>query len=270
MPRVSVIMGVYNIGCVPVFDQAMHSILNQSYHDFEFIICNDGSVDNTDIILKKYAQMDARVQVIHNEKNCGLAAALNRCLDLAMGDFIARQDADDISSLNRLQKQVEFLTAHLDIGFVGTNVRLYDETGVWGRRVLPEYPERRNFLFTTPFVHGTMMFRKNILRTVDGYRIAKETRRAEDYDLQMRLYAKGYYGANIQEFLYDFCEDKQTARRRKYRYRIDEVKIRWKGFRMLGLLPAALPFVIKPMIVGLIPSQVLLRMKDGHTIQRNK
>ena len=104
-----------------------------------------------------------------------------------------------------------------------------------------------------PFVHGALMFRRECINAVQGYRIAKETRRAEDYDMLMRMYAVGLKGANIQQILYRFCENEATQQRRKYCYRIDEVVVRWKGFRKLKLLPRGIIYVIKPLIVGMIP-----------------
>ena len=83
--------------------------------------------------------------------------------------------------------------------------------------------------------------------------------------MTMHTFAKS---ANIPEFLYYFCEDKKTLRRRKYRYRIDEAKVRYKGFKKLGLLPKGIPYVIKPLIVGLIPSRLLIRLKNKY-LKRN-
>lgn len=89
-----------------------------------------------------------------------MAYSLNECLNIASGKYIARQDADDISKLNRLERQINFLEKNRDVGFVGSNVNLFDESGVWGKRILPEYPQKEDFLFTAPYVHGTLVFGK--------------------------------------------------------------------------------------------------------------
>lgn len=263
---ISVIMSVYNIENLWIFEKSVESILKQSYSDLEFIICDDGSTDCTCEKINEYSKKDSRIKVIRNKKNCGLAFSLNKCLNIAKGEYIARQDADDISDMSRLAEQVAFLKAHGDIAFVGSNVELIDRNGKWGMRILPEYPQRKDFLFTAPFVHGTLMFRTDELRNVGGYAVSKETLRAEDYELEMRLYSLGRRGANIQAYLYKFLEDKNTQARRKYKYRIDEAKIRWKGFSSMGLMPTAFLYVVKPLIVGLIPSPVLMHMKNKHTI----
>lgn len=260
---VSVIMGVYNIENLWVFNKAVDSILNQTLSDFELIICDDGSSDNTYNILCDYEKKDYRIKVIQNKQNSGLAYSLNECLNIASGKYIARQDADDISKLNRLERQISFLEKNRDVGFVGSNVNLFDESGVWGKRILPEYPQKEDFLFTAPYVHGTLVFRKDMLMCVGKYKVSKITLRAEDYELEMRLYAAGYIGANIQEILYYFLENEQTQARRKFKYRIDETKIRAEGFKKLKIFPKCIPYIIKPLIVGIIPRFILKMIKKN-------
>lgn len=268
MVQLSVIMGVYNIEHLDIFDAAIGSILGQSEPNFELIICDDGSTDQTPQIIERYAEMDSRICVIHNESNMGLAATLNRCIFVAQGEYIARQDADDLSNVKRFEKQLKFLKENPDVSFVGSNIILVDGHRDWGERCFPEFPERKDFLFTQPFVHGALMFRRSCLEQVDYYRVSKETRRTEDYDLLMRIYAQGMRGANLQEMLYKFMENPAAMRRRKYRYRIDEAIVRWKGFCALGLMPYGIPYVVKPMIVGLIPKNLLLGLKEGRTMRR--
>lgn len=262
-PKISVIMGAYNIASLgDIFQKSVDSVLGQSESDLEFIICDDGSTDDTWFILTALSEQDERVHLIKNSENQGLAAALNNCLEVAKGEYIARQDADDISLPERFARQIEFLEKQPEIDFVGSDVTLWDETGAWGARCFPEYPQPIDFLFTQPFVHGALMFRKCALEQVVGYRVAKETRRAEDYDMLMRMYAAGIRGANLPQKLYAFLENKDAQKRRKYRYRIDEAVVRWKGFCKLKLMPRALPYVIKPFVVGLIPRNVVKKLKE--------
>lgn len=257
---VSIIMGAYNVSSLSMLDKAIESILLQSLSDFEFIICDDGSTDDTWNRLNKFMQKDSRIRLLRNKKNQGLAAALNHCLRFAQGEFIARQDADDISDPYRLEKQVRFLKQHENIGFVGTNCDLFDENGIWRNRCFPEFPTKKDFLFTLPFVHGSLLFRREILLN-NPYKVSKETRRTEDYELLMRLYARRIRGGNLQEALYLFQENRTTRKRRKFCYRIDEAKVKWRGFYQLGLMPQGLPYVVKPIIVGMIPQDILRRLK---------
>ncbi len=108
MPKVSVIMGVYNCKDFQLLDKSIDSILEQTFPDFEFIICNDGSTNETLTVLKEYEKRDPRIKVLSYEKNKGLNYALNYCLKSASGEFIARQDDDDQSDKYRFEKQIKF------------------------------------------------------------------------------------------------------------------------------------------------------------------
>lgn len=257
MPRVSVIMGIYNSNIPDMVNGAIDSILKQTFSDFEFIICDDGSTDGTYELINNISSQDRRIKVIRNHRNQGLAYSLNRCLEISQGEYIARMDADDLSKSNRLQEQVNFLDAHLEFAVVTSWAELFENNEVWGLRKVPAEPQKKDLLFGPPFTHAAMMMRKQVLDKLSGYRVCKETFRAEDYDLWMRMYSLGYRGYNIQKPLYKIREDGQAYKRRAYKYRIDEMKIRYHGFKLLGLLPSGLPYVIKPLIVGLIPPRLL-------------
>ena len=120
---ISVIMSVYNDE--KYLSKAVESILNQSYKDFEFIIVNDGSTDNSFEILEKYQQDDKRVILIEQD-NIGLTKSLNKAIDMACGKYIARMDSDDISLLTRFQKQIDFLEQNKDYALAGTNIAKID------------------------------------------------------------------------------------------------------------------------------------------------
>lgn len=263
MFETSIITGAYNIcGCFS-FEKSINSILNQTYKDFEFIICDDGSTDDTWELLSAYAQCDPRIKLLRNSKNLGLAASLNRCIAESQGRYIARHDCDDYCSADRLEKQIAYLKLHEDISVLGCNSYLFDKDGVWGKQSFPTIVHKRDFLFSSPYKHGAVVFRREALLKAGGYRVAKETFRTEDYDLFMTLqsFCKG---ANLSEFLYFFCEDQSTRQRRKYKYRIDEAVIRYKGFKKLGLLPVGIPYIIKPLIIGLLPSKALEALKNSY------
>lgn len=240
---------------------AIESILNQTYKNFEFIICDDGSNDGTYEMVQNLVKEDNRVILIRNNKNKGLAYSLNHCLSIAKGKYIARMDADDISISNRLEKQIKFLDEHLEYVMVGCNLLLINDKGIWGKRILEEKPTKKSFLFTSPFCHPAIVMRKEVLDKVNRYKVEKITRRAEDYDLFMRMYADGYKGYNMQEFLYQFREDDDAFKRRAYKYRWDEVQVRYRGFKALGLMPKAFLYVIKPLVVGLISQKILVRLR---------
>lgn len=258
---VSIIMGVFNIENLSVFRDSMLSILDQNYKNFEFIICNDGSIDKTDEILNEWAEKDSRIKIITSKENRGLAFALNRCIDESKGEYIARHDADDISNKDRIKKQVDFLNRNKDIDFVGCNVLLYNEQEIWGKRYLKELPQKEDFLFVMPFVHGTLIFRKESLIRCGKYKVSRQTMRAEDYDMLMRMYSMKMRGSNIQETLYLYMEDVNSIKRRKYKDRFYEMIVRLIGFYKMGILIKGLPYAVKPLLVGLIPINVMKKIK---------
>ncbi|SNV05609.1 Spore coat polysaccharide biosynthesis protein spsA [Megamonas hypermegale] len=262
MCKISIIMGIYKmINKKAIVKLAIDSILNQTYRDFEFIICDDGSNDGTYEMVQGLIRNDKRVILIKNNENKGLAYSLNHCLSIAKGKYIARMDADDISTPNRLEKQIKFLDEHLEYAIVGCNLLLINDKGIWGKRILAEKPTKKSFLFTSPFCHPAIVMRKDVLDKVNNYKVEKITRRAEDYDLFMRIYVNGYKGYNLQEFLYQFREDNDAYKRRAYKYRIDDVQVRYRGFKALGLMPSGFLYVIKPLIVGLIPQKILCQLR---------
>ena len=262
MPKVSIIMGVYNCKDFGLLDRSIKSILNQTFQDFEFIICNDGSTNSTLEYLNTIKNKDKRLKVISYTQNKGLNFALNKCLEIAKGEYIARQDDDDFSEIDRLEKEVHFLDAHYDYSIVGTLAKIYDDNGIWGDYNLPEKPTKNSFYWNSPFIHPSIMIRKEAYDSVGGYRVAKETRRCEDLDLFMRMYAKGYIGYNIQEYLYCYrMVNTLDIKYRPMKYRIDEAIVKYKGYKLMGNLFLGIPFVIKPILIGLIPQNILYLIK---------
>lgn len=262
MPTVSIIMSVYNQDKNDIINTSINSIINQTFDDFEVIICNDGSINKTESYLKEWKNRDNRIKIINNSSNKGLAYSLNKCINHSKGEFLVRHDIDDYSEPKRIEKQIKFLQAHNDISIVGSNINLFNDFGIWGKMTYPRNVSPKDFLFNVPFTHGAITIRKKDICKAGGYLVSKQTRRTEDYELMMRMYSLGFKMYNLQEFLYNFREDKNAIKRRKYKYKIDEALIRYKGFKKLGLMPQGLIYTIKPLIVGLIPTMILSKLKD--------
>lgn len=255
-------MGVYNCPDRQTARRSVSSVLNQSFRDFEFIICDDGSDNGTFEWLKELSRSDNRIKLIRRSRNKGLASALNRCISLSQGEFIARQDIDDISETSRFEKQLEFLKNHKDAAFVGSDCLLMSENGrVFGRRHMPEKPKAADFLFNQPFIHGSVMFRRSSLTSTGGYRTVGISRKYEDYELFMRLHSLGQIGANIPECLYRFSE-KSKGRRVSLQMRLDEFFVRLRGFRALGLLPRSFPFLLKPLAMIFLPPRLTAKLRS--------
>lgn len=258
MPLISVIMGIYNSDPKKLIN-AVNSVLGQSVSDIELIICDDGSKNDISDTLDKICR-DSRVKLIRNEENMGLAAALNACLDAATGKFIARQDDDDISLPGRFKKQIDYFENHSDIDFIGTACELYsDSEGVYGERIMPADIDKNSFLFNSPFIHGSMMFRKKVFEK-HRYRTLGKNRKYEDYDLFMRLVADGYKAANITEKLYRFFYD-TDKRSVSFSMRRDEYKVRLDGFKRLGLMPKGCLYALKPLVLGFLPRKTAMKLK---------
>ncbi|MCL2254586.1 MAG: glycosyltransferase [Lachnospiraceae bacterium] len=264
-PAISVIMSIYNQKDPERLRKAIYSILGQSFHDFEFIIYNDGSDDDIYHQLAEYAKVDERIIVLHNSVNQGLAYSLNACIDVAKGKYLARMDDDDISSVNRFRVQYEYLEKHSEVAFVGCNASLIDDDGVWGHRMMPENPAKKDYLRFSPFIHPTVMIRRSVLEEGNNYNTSKETLRCEDYELFMRLNKAGYLGHNIQQELFYYREDKKSYHKRTLRSRAAEMRVRYANFKDLKLLsPIGFLYVIRPLISAIVPAEMILHIKQNY------
>ena len=199
--KITILMSVYN--GEKYLREAMESILNQSFKDFEFLIINDGSTDKSEAIIKSYK--DPRIRLVNNEKNEGLIFSLNKGLELARGNYIARMDYDDISSPERLKRQYNYLEKNPDIALIGSLSELIDKNGnKIGQRIkLPlDYYSIKFYLFANnPLMHSSVFFRKKIIKEVGGY--DEKYKHAEDYELYSRI-VKKYRIINLPEILIKF------------------------------------------------------------------
>ncbi len=181
---VSVIMPVYN--GAQYLREAIKSILNQTFHDFEFIIINDGSTDASQEIIDSFN--DSRLVVIQ-QKNMGLTKSLNKGLKIASGEYIARQDADDISFPDRFEKQVAYLDAHPEVAVLGGAIIRIDEKGnPLNKFVFPQSHEKitkKLYENGNQIVHSTVMFRKQQINSLGNYNEIFE--KSQDYELWLRV-----------------------------------------------------------------------------------
>jgi glycosyltransferase involved in cell wall biosynthesis len=197
-PRVSVLMGVYN--GLPYVREAIESVLEQTYRDFEFLVVDDASTDESAEVVSEYAEEDDRIRLLENEKNRGLTWSLNRALDSAGGEFVARQDADDRSEPTRFERQVAYLDDHPEVAVVGTGARLVDAADeTLDRRVVLADPSLTDLQRKNHLIHGSVMGRTRAFEAVDGYDEFFEY--SQDYDLWLRLAAE-HELRNIPEPLY--------------------------------------------------------------------
>ncbi len=180
-PKVSVLMPAYNVE--KYVAEAIESILNQTFTDFEFIIINDGSTDNTAKIIKEYAKKDKRIKFINHAKNRGIVSVRNELLDNVGGEYAAFQDSDDISLANRLQTQVNFLDKNLDVSVVSAALQTFPKNEVWS---VIENPGILDFYIANPVPNAVAMFRIADINKY-GLRYNKKYQTAEDYDFWQRV-----------------------------------------------------------------------------------
>lgn len=216
-PKVSVIMGVYN--GAKHLRESIESILGQTFVDFEFIIVNDGSRDRSREIVVSHS--DPRIVLIDNDRNQGLTKSLNIALRVARGEFIARQDADDISERERLAVEVGFLERFPEVGLVGTHAAFFDQKGrVFSAWEPPLQHEdiARGMQRANCFCHGSVMMRKSCLDGVGFYREVFKC--SQDYDLFLRICERSRT-ANIGQLLYRLRRSPETISRTRYSEQLD-------------------------------------------------
>ena len=198
MELISVIMPVYNVS--KYVGASIESILKQTYSNFEFIIVDDCSTDDTYFVCKQYADIDNRIKLYKNEKNMKIEATLNKALSYAQGKYIVRQDGDDISVSNRFEVLKEYLDNHPDIALVGSDIIKIDNNGdEFGVKHFPytQSAIKKISLLTSPIMHIWMTY-KSIYDDIGNYRVFAGS---EDHDFLLRLISKGYKCSNVHNFL---------------------------------------------------------------------
>lgn len=228
-PLISVIMGIYN--CADTLEEAINCIINQTYTNWELIMCDDCSNDDTYKVAQKIASKDTRIKVLKNEKNLTLAPTLNKCLEVVNGKYVARMDGDDVCDLSRFEKEIKFLENNLNYDLVSCQMNLYDENGIY--KVIKHKPEptMEDLIIKSQFCHAGCMIRTNTIKGLGGYSITNDCKRIEDYDLWVRLYLSGKKGYNIDEPLYSMRDDRNAKKRRNIKNRINESKLKYRIYK---------------------------------------
>ncbi len=255
MPRISIITGIYN--CADTLSEALDSILAQTYSDWKMILCDDGSIDNTFEVAKRYAdRYPEKFILLKNDMNMGLNFTLNHCLSVANSEYIARMDGDDISLPERFQKEVDFLDTHHQYAFVSTPMMYFDERGVFRVGKGLGEPDPASFVRGAPFSHATVMVRREAYEAVGRYTVDDRLLRVEDQHLWIKLYAAGYKGFVLDEPLYMMRDDRDAYKRRKFRYRINESRVVGIAVKELKLPLWKNIYILRPILIGLLPNRI--------------
>ncbi len=234
-PRVTVLMPVCNAASHLL--DAIQSILGQTFIDFEFLIIDDGSTDDSVALIKNF--QDARIRLMHNEVNLGLVASLNRGLESARGEYIARMDADDISRPGRLAKLVNYMDKNPEVGVCGSWVRFIPEANRYIWKLPKGSEEIRCWLFSSVGVaHPAVMMRRKLF-VENGLFYDPDYRHIEDYELWGRA-IKYMEFANIQEVLLDYrIGPDQICARHESDQMATVVRLRAERLRELGINPSS-------------------------------
>lgn len=254
--EISVVMSAYN--AEKYIKQSIDSILNQTFKDFEFIIVNDCSNDQTLKILQEYEKKDTRIKVIDNKENLGLTRSLNKALIYAKGKYIARMDADDISQCERFEKQYNFLEQHPEVHILGTcgiDINLSSEK-ICDRTVPLKHEDIIKMLtFLSPIIHPSVMFRKNAIQQLGNYN--EDYRTAQDIELWFRCAEVGYKFANLEDKLIYYRIDDDFFKRKSFKSRMRDLYIKNEGYRRLKVPIYRRYGLLVPIIMAIMPSRFL-------------
>ena len=256
-PLVSVIMPVYNTR--DYVWEAIESILNQTFKEFEFIIVDDWSTDWSYEICEKYAKKDKRIRLYRNEKNSWVAFTKNRLIELSTTNYLASQDSDDISFLDRLELEYKFLEEHKDYAVVAWNNIIIDESWsvIWRRKYSDDI--RSVILRKSPVSHPTTMMRKSDFLAVWWY---SKIKYVEDYDLWIRLYMAWYKIKNIDKDLLKYRIRKWQIKTNHLKQTIRNTIALQQKYIKLGMRPSILDkiYIFLERCLLLLPSNIILRL----------
>ena len=254
---ISIIMGIYN--CSATLEEALDSIIAQTYRDWELIMCDDGSTDSTYEVASRYIRehSDYKIKLLRHKCNQGLNRTLNDCLKEVQGEFVARMDADDISLPARLEKELKAFEEDPKLSIVSCPMIYFDENGDWGKGVCKKaYPNKENLVYGTIHAHAPCLVRTEAFQAVGGYSEGKRLLRVEDWHLWIKMYASGRYGINLSEPLYKMRDDQLATKRRKFRYRLNEAYMSKLAVKTFNLPKVKYLYSLRFVIVGLLPMPV--------------
>ncbi len=251
VPQISILLCVHN--GERTVEQAINSLLAQTFKDFELIVINDGSTDSTLAQLEKFQDPRIFIQSIPRR---GLTKALNVGLAQCRGEFIARVDADDVALPNRLERQAVFLNKHRSVGVIGTGYEILTENGSRKRATVPlletDYEIKQALPKFNPFHHGSVMIRRQILIEEGGY--DENFKLAQDYELWLRLSGRCQM-ANIGEVLMVRREGRETLKKEREQNWYG-IKARLKAIQRGNLSFWNVIYILRPFLVVLTPDWI--------------
>lgn len=254
MPELSVVMSVFNGG--DELYKSIESILVQTFSDFEFIIINDGSFDNTAEILEAYTKKDNRIKV-HSQNNKGLSNSLNYAVSIAGSPIIARQDADDTSLPERFEKQIIYLSANPSLSLIGTGFIERSKWDNFSRKHLNKFSPaqcRKNMIKGNFMCHSSIMFRKRVFEEVGGYN--KDYCFAEDYKLYFDFLKISDIGVLPEVMVYKNTCDNSISVKNERKQRVCAIKAKYYAIKEGQYNILNFVYVIKSLIGYILPKSI--------------
>lgn len=233
MVKASFIMGTRN--SEKRIEETIRSIIDQTYHDWELIVIDDASTDNTFEVINNWSKKDKRIKAYKNKMNLKLAKTLNLCIALSQGEYLVRIDDDDICYPDRLEKQINFMENNPQYAICGSGADLFYEDKVWSERFFLQQPTIFDVFSGKNFMHPSVIMRSEDLKTIGGYNESVDYERCEDYELWCNFYRNGYSGYNLQEKLIKYSESWNDYKKRKKIYRWIYIKAMIKQRKLLNI-----------------------------------
>lgn len=250
---ITVLMSVYNGR--PYLEEAIKSIVNQTFSEFEFLIIDDASTDGSRELLKEWDAKDERIRLILHDKNRGLGYALAEGVEAACGKWIVRMDDDDISLPHRIETQVAYLEEHPEVDILGAwAVDINAEGKQAGERKYPtNHEEIEQVIWTNPIIHPTAVLRKSAIERVGSYDPA--VRKRQDYDLWFRCLEGGLRFANVPEVLLEYRITDDHYQRNDVQVAWEQAKMGWAGCWRIGASPVSYIGVGVPLLRAMLPQR---------------
>lgn len=262
--RVSVIMAEYNTP-TKYLDDAIRSILYQSFKDFEFIIIDDCGTNNMIEFVKKYN--DPRIKVFRNNKNMGLVFSLNKAIDKSRGNYLVRMDGDDLSVPNRLEILYEYISNHPEYSVVGSRaMEFFDSTdiGILGKT---GEKDMRSIMRGDIIIHASAIMNKKSIQSIGGY---KDYTRAEDLVLWCELLLSGHKLITIEHELYWYRVNPSDYNKRKLVKRKGEILARLKYYPRMGANIVDYAYIVKSIMSGILPTRLVSFYRATFVLEPNQ
>ncbi len=255
--KLSIIMAEYNTEEVHLC-QAIESILNQTYGNFEFIIVDDGGKNDMEAIARTFN--DNRVRIVKNLHNRGLVYSLNKAIEAASTKYLVRMDTDDVAERDRLERQVEFMDNHPEYSVVGT--RAYEISNGHNLGILGKSGEKtkRQIMRGDTMIHPSVIMRKDVILNVGGY---PNYKRAEDLGLWCELLLAGSRFYVMEDVLLKYRVDPEDYKKRTLKTRGGELRARIHYYPRLKAGPIEYLRIAKSIFAGIIPGGLMRWYRKG-------